>query len=108
MSLAYAPVSEIDRSRVRCLPWIPRNRFHAFEWAAEINSAAHRPCAVIDGREERLTWNQPTKIEVSAGLPHKLQVFIRLIGLHWCGAETEVMLRDEEAADFQYRLELLR
>lgn len=45
------------------------------------------PFALVDGNEYALDWDQPTAIEVASEEPHELRVFIRILGLHWCGAE---------------------
>ena len=55
----------------------------------------------------RWTGNKPTQIEVSAGEPHEVQAFMRVLGLHWCGADMRLdKLGDGEVVDVTYHLEV--
>ena len=89
--------------RVRCIYGAP----HGWRWAADINKGFQHPVASLDGAESELDWDGATDIEVTPGQPHKLQVFMRVIGLHWCAAEAEVEpLQDGETQSYEYRLEV--
>ncbi len=88
--------------RIRCTYGAPEG----WQWAAEINKEFRHPTAIVDGEETELNWEGPTDIKVAPGQPHHLGVFIRVLGLHWCGDETETnALRDGETQAYEYCLE---
>jgi hypothetical protein len=77
-----------------------------WRWAAEINKQFHHPTAWLDGAESALKWDEPTKIGVAGAEGHRLQVFMRIAGLHFCSAEVEVPpLAAGETIPYKYRLE---
>ncbi|HEV3116596.1 MAG TPA: hypothetical protein VGY58_06060 [Gemmataceae bacterium] len=89
--------------RITCVYGAPKG----WQWAAHINQHARFPVAWVDGKETELHWDRVTEIPVSSEEPHKLQVFMRLIGLHWCPAEVEVQpIRDGESQSYEYRVEV--
>jgi len=79
-----------------------------WEWAAKLNRSCHPPHALIDGQEKRLDWNHPTDIEMTADLPHKLEVYFCVFDVfRMCGAAVEIEpLRDGETRSYQYVVEL--
>ena len=53
-----------------------------------------------------LAWDRATDIEVSPGERFKLQVFLRAVALHWCGAEIETEpLRNGEIQSYEYHID---
>ncbi len=89
--------------RVSCVYGAPQG----WRWAADINKDFHHPVASLDGADKQLDWDHATDIEVVPGQPHKLQVFMRVIGLHWCAAEVEVEpLKEGETRSYEYRLDV--
>ena len=78
----------------------------ALEWGNELNKLFRHPIGRIDGRDVELAWDRATEIEVAAGETVKLQVFLRAMLLHWCGAETEIEpMRDGETKSFEYHVD---
>lgn len=76
------------------------------EWTNEINQRFRHPIARVDGRDIDLAWDRATDIEVATGEKHTLQVFMRALHLHWCGAEIELEpMRDGEAQSYEYSVD---
>jgi hypothetical protein len=83
------------------------NAPQGWEWANNINKKFRAPIALIEGKEKRLHWDRPTEVRVAADKPHKIQVFFRILGLNWCGAEADSKpLREGEAAEYLYHVEI--
>src|SRR4051812_48868085 len=72
--------------RITCTHSAPKG----WEWANHINKGFRHPTASNNGEERELNWDAPTDLVVATGGPHKLQVFFKLFGLHWCPAEVEI------------------
>jgi hypothetical protein len=89
--------------RVTCKHSAPEG----WEWANSINKKFRAPIALIEGKEKRLNWDRATELRVAPGKQHKIQVFFRILDLHWCGAEADSEpLKEGETAEYLYHVEI--
>jgi hypothetical protein len=89
--------------RITCTHSAPKG----WEWANQINKGFRHPTASINGEERELKWDGSTDLVVPEGEAHKLQVFFKLFGLHWCPAEIEIGSgKDGETQAYEYHLDI--